>query len=89
MAITGEIVEAAQRQRRALLVAFAGVVEDEVEDDPYVFLVENIDGIAQFLHPAGHDAGVERHEGNGIVTPTRSSARAAAGGVRRSRRRSA
>ncbi len=69
VAVVGAAVEAAQRQRRAELVALAGVVEDEIEDDADAGRPERRHRVAQFGHTARREARVERHERDRIVAP--------------------
>ncbi len=69
VAIGGEIVEAAQRQGRAVAVAFAGMVEDEVEDGADALGAQRRDGVGQFGDAARHDTRIERHEGDRVVAP--------------------
>ena len=45
--VIGGIVEAAQRERRAALVAFAGMVEDHIENDFDAGAMQAVDGIDQ------------------------------------------
>ncbi|MNU60069.1 hypothetical protein D3C71_492480 [compost metagenome] len=65
----GEIVEPAQRQDRALDIAFTRMVEDEIENDADAFRMQRRNRISQFPHAAGAEARIERHEADGIITP--------------------
>ena len=62
-------VEAAEGEGGAVGVAFAGVVEDDVEDGADAGGAEGGDGGAQFLDAAGAEAGVGGEEGDGVVAP--------------------
>ena len=62
MAVIGQVVEAAQRQRRALGIALAGVIEHEVEDDADARLAQRRNRRAQFGDAARRQARIERHE---------------------------
>lgn len=69
MAIIGQVVEPAHRKRCTEAVALPGVVENEIEDDADTGLVQDLHGPAQFLDAAGHQAWIERHRRDRIVTP--------------------
>ena len=69
VAEVGAGVEAAQGEGGAVGVAFAGVVEDDVEDGADAVGAEGGDGGAQLLDAAGAEAGVGGHEGDGVVAP--------------------
>ena len=86
MAVIGEVVEAAQRQRRALFVALPRVVEDDVEDDADAGLPQGGDGVPELGDAARREPRIERHEGDRVVTPGIGEAERGRDGVRRSRR---
>ncbi len=69
VAIVKPAVETAKRQRRALDVAFGGVIEDDVEDDADARLAEGGDGIPHLDHATRGHARIGRHEGHRVVTP--------------------
>ena len=48
--IVGSIVDAAETQRRAQLIAFAGVVVDDIQDDFDPFAVQRADHAFEFGH---------------------------------------
>ena len=50
--VVGGVVEAAEAQRRAALVAFRGVVEHDVEDDLDAGAVQRLDHVAELVHRA-------------------------------------
>ncbi len=68
-AVIGPGVEAAQRQRLAPLVALAGVVEDDVEDDVEPRRVQRRDGRGDLGDAARRKARVGGQEGDRVVAP--------------------
>ena len=69
MAVVERIVEAAQRQRGAMHVALARMVEHHVEDDAKAGLMKRHDGLADLGEAAGRQPRIGRHEGDRIVAP--------------------
>ena len=69
VAIVGRIVEAAQRERRALAVALARVVEDDVQEDVDAFAVQRLHRGAQLRETSRRKPRVRRKEGHRIVAP--------------------
>ena len=69
MAEIGAVVEPAQRQRRAVRVALAGVVEHNVEEDADSGIMQGRNRLAQIGQPARRQPRVERHEGDRVVSP--------------------
>ena len=69
VAIVDMAVEAAHGERRAKAVAFAGMVEDQVENGADACGMKGCNGFAQFGHAARHQARIERHEGDGVIAP--------------------
>ena len=67
--IIQRFAEAAQRNRRAEAIAFAGVVEHQVEDDADAGSAKRGDRLPQFGNAAGCQARVDRHRYDGVVTP--------------------
>ena len=68
------VVEAAEGIGSAAVVPFAGVVEDDVEDDLDAGLVEGADHVAELvdlavLLAAGGVGGLGRGEGDAVVAP--------------------
>ena len=79
----GGVVEAAERQRRPELVAFAVVVEDDVEDRLHAGGVQSV-GRRAHLRPAARAQVADRApRTRRCCSPRRSRGRAAADGVRR------
>ncbi len=56
MAIVSEVIQPAKAQTRAETVAFARVVENEIENDAYAMAVKFGNGLRQFRHATGADA---------------------------------
>ncbi|MNI35135.1 hypothetical protein D3C73_891460 [compost metagenome] len=69
MAVIGQIVEAAHGKRCAVSVAFACVVEYEIEDHANAGCMQFRDGFTQLHHATGAEAWIERHEGDRIIAP--------------------
>ncbi len=73
-AVIGDVVEATQRQHGTAVVALAGVVVDDVEDDLHAGGVEGVDHRLELVHLLPSRAargvfGVRREEADGVVTP--------------------
>ena len=69
VAVVERMVEAAERQRGAVNVALARVVEHDVEDDPDARRMQRIDGGADLRQAARRQPRVGRHEAHRIVAP--------------------
>ena len=69
MAIVDGIVEAAQRDRRALFVTLGSVVQDDVKEDADASLRIGGAELAQVINPARSEPWIEREEVDGIVAP--------------------
>ena len=67
--IAAPVVEPAEAECRTVNVAFAGVVEHQVEDHADPGGVERCDRLAQFGHAARAQSGVERHRHHRVVAP--------------------
>jgi hypothetical protein len=68
--VVREVVDAAERKRRPLLVALAGVVVDHVEHDLEVVLVQRLHHRLELAHRVLHaEARVGREEAEGVVAP--------------------
>ena len=65
----GGVVEAAERQRRPELVAFAVVVEDDVEDRLHAGGVQSVGRRAHLRPAAGRETRIGRPEHDGVVAP--------------------
>ena len=57
----GRVIEPAQRQHAAVYVAFAGVVEHQIQDHGDPGPMQSRDGFAQFTDPARAQPRIERH----------------------------
>ena len=73
-AVVGEsviagVVESSERDCRTEFVAFAGMVEDDVENDFEPGVVKPGDSFPHFTPAARREARVGRHHGDGIVAP--------------------
>ena len=69
MAIIARRIETAQRQRRPLGIAFAGMIVDDVEYDLQSGLVQALHRLADLGEAARRQARVGRHEGHRIIAP--------------------
>ena len=69
--VVGGVVDAAEAERRAEVVALAGVVVDDVEDDLDARVVEPLDHRLELAHrlAGGAVADVGREEADGVVAP--------------------
>ena len=67
--VVGRVVEAAQAQRRAVLVALARVVVDDIEQHLDAGFVQGRRGVAHLGPAAGRQARVGRQQGDGVVAP--------------------
>ena len=67
--VVSGVVQAAQRQGRAELVALAGVVQHDVQDDTQAGRVQRVDGGAHLCPAAGGEPGIGGQEGNRVVAP--------------------
>ena len=63
------VVETAEAQDPAELIAFAGMVEDQVENDGNSGLMQRGNGLSEFFHATGADARFQCHEGDRIIPP--------------------
>jgi hypothetical protein len=69
VAVIDMIIETAHGECGTPAVAFAGMVEDQIENGADAFCMKGCNSFAQFGHAAGHKARIECHEGDGIVAP--------------------
>src|SRR4051812_6147941 len=72
--VVGGIIDAAETEGRAAMVAFGGVIEDDVEDDFDPGTMERFDHVPKLVNGAEGVAAraigeVRREEGDGCVTP--------------------
>ena len=79
----GLVVETAERQRRPKLVAFAVMVEDDVENGLHARRVQGVGRGANLLPAAGSKAGIGRAEHDRVITPCVRETRAPAYAARR------
>ena len=63
------IVQAAQTESRPRQIAFAGVVQHQIQDHANAGLPQNRDGVAQLVDAARRQTGIDRHRYDGIVSP--------------------
>ena len=63
------IVQPAQAQDRPGQIAFAGMIEDQIQNHADAGGAQRGDGVAQFVNAAGHQLRIQRHRRNRIVAP--------------------
>ena len=69
VAVVQRIVQSAQGERGPEGVAFAGVIEHDIENDGDTRRMEPSDGVADFRQTARRQARIGRHEADRVVAP--------------------
>ena len=69
MSVVERIIQAAQRQRRALRIALAGVVQHDIQQHADTGILQRLHGLAYLGEPARRQSRIGRHESHGVIAP--------------------